>query len=77
MRLDKYLKVSRLMKRRTVAKDVAEKSKIDVNGKPVKPSYQLKIGDEIAIHYAAKTIIVKVSSLAVIKDHLMYDVIQA
>lgn len=77
MRLDKYLKVSRLMKRRTVAKDVAEKSKIDVNGKPVKPSYQLKIGDEIAIHYAAKTIILKVSSLTVIKDHLMYDVIQA
>lgn len=77
MRLDKYLKVSRLMKRRTVAKDVAEKSKIDVNGKSVKPSYQLKIGDEIAIHYAAKTIIVKVSSLTVIKDHLMYDVIQA
>ncbi|MDA0871288.1 MAG: RNA-binding S4 domain-containing protein [Firmicutes bacterium] len=77
MRLDKYLKVSRLMKRRTVAKDVAEKSKIDVNGKPVKPSYQLKIGDEIAIHYAAKTIIVKVSSLTVIKDHLMYGVIQA
>lgn len=77
MRLDKYLKVSRLMKRRTVAKDVAEKSKIDVNGKPVKPSYQLKIGDEIAIHYAAKTIIVKVSSLTVIKDYLMYDVIQA
>jgi ribosomal 50S subunit-recycling heat shock protein len=76
MRLDKYLKVSRLMKRRTVAKDVAEKSKIDVNGKPVKPSYQLKIGDEIAIHYAAKTIIVKVSSLTVIKDHLMYEVIQ-
>lgn len=65
------------MKRRTVAKDVAEKSKIDVNGKPVKPSYQLKIGDEIAIHYAAKTIIVKVSSLTVIKDQLMYDVIQA
>ena len=77
MRLDKYLKVSRLMKRRTVAKDVAEKSKIDVNGKPVKPSYQLKIGDEISIHYAAKTIIVRVTSLTVIKDHLMYDVIQA
>lgn len=77
MRLDKYLKVSRLMKRRTVAKDVAEKSKIDVNGKPVKPSYQLKIGDEITIHYAAKIIIVKVSSLTVIKDQLMYDVIQA
>lgn len=77
MRLDKYLKVSRLMKRRTVAKEVAEKSKIHVNGNPVKPSYQLKIGDEIAIHYAAKTIVVKVSSLVVIKDLLMYDVIQA
>ena len=77
MRLDKYLKVSRLMKRRTVAKDVAEKSKIDVNGKPAKPSHQLKIGDTISIHYASKTIIVKVSSLAHIKDQLMYDVIQA
>ena len=77
MRLDKYLKVSRLMKRRTVAKDAAEKSKIYVNGNPVKPSYQLKVGAEIAIHYAAKTIVVKVSSLVVIKDLLMYDVIQA
>jgi ribosomal 50S subunit-recycling heat shock protein len=40
-------------------------------------SNQVKIGDEIAIHYAAKTIIVRVTSLTVIKDHLMYDVIQA
>jgi ribosomal 50S subunit-recycling heat shock protein len=77
MRLDKFLKVSRLMKRRSVAKDVAEKSKIDVNGKPVKPSYQLKLGDEIALHYAAKTILVKVRSLEPVKDQLMYDVIQA
>ena len=77
MRLDKYLKVSRLMKRRTVAKDVAEKSKIDVNGKPAKPGYQLKLGDNIAIHYATKTIIVKVISLQMMKDQPMYDVIQA
>ncbi|HBD74136.1 MAG TPA: RNA-binding protein [Acholeplasmataceae bacterium] len=77
MRLDKYLKVSRLMKRRTVAKDVAEKSKIDVNGKPAKPGYQLKLGDTIAIHYAVKTIVVKVISLQMMKDQPMYDVIQA
>ncbi|MGB0345281.1 MAG: S4 domain-containing protein [Acholeplasmataceae bacterium] len=65
------------MKRRTVAKDVAEKSKIDVNGKPAKPGYRLKLGDTIAIHYAAKTIIVKVTSFQIIKDRMMYDVIQA
>ena len=46
MRVDKFLKVSRLIKRRTLAKEVAENERILVNGKPVKPSKELKIGDE-------------------------------
>lgn len=63
MRIDKYLKVSRLIKRRTLAKDVTENERILVNGKVVKPSYNLKLGDLISIIYGTKTITVKVKSL--------------
>lgn len=49
MRLDKYLKVSRLIKRRTVANDACDAARITVNGKPAKASYQVKIGDVIEI----------------------------
>ena len=45
MRIDKYLKVSRLIKRRTVANEVADAGRIEVNGRPVKASYNVKIGD--------------------------------
>ena len=47
MRIDKYLKVSRLIKRRTVANEVADAGRILVNGKPAKASYAVKVGDEI------------------------------
>ena len=52
MRLDKYLKVSRLIKRRTVANDACDAARITVNGKPAKASYQVKTGEvlEIAEH---------------------------
>lgn len=63
MRIDKYLKVSRLIKRRTLAKDVTENARILVNWKVVKPSYQLKLDDLISIIYGTKTITVKVKSL--------------
>ena len=65
MRLDKYLKVSRLIKRRTLAKEVAEAERILVNGNLAKPSKDLKIGDEITIEFGNKTVIVKVASLEV------------
>ena len=45
MRLDKYLKVSRLIKRRTVANDACDVGRVTVNGKPAKASYQVKVGD--------------------------------
>ena len=52
MRLDKFLKVSRLIKRRTVANTVSDMGRVLVNGNPAKPAKQLKVGDIIEIEYA-------------------------
>ena len=80
MRLDKFLKVSRIIKRRTVAKEVSDASRINVNGKVAKPSTELKVGDTIEINYYKKKMVVKVLSLAlnVKKDDAdgMYEVIE-
>lgn len=63
MRLDKYLKVSRLIKRRTLAKEVAENERILINGKLARPSKEVKIGDEITIEFGNKSVVVRVCSL--------------
>ena len=63
MRLDKYLKLSRLIKRRTLAKEVASNERILVNGNIAKPSKELKIGDIITIEFGNKIVNVKVTSL--------------
>jgi len=63
MRLDKYLKVSRLIKRRTVAKEVAENERILLNGVVSKPSKDVKVGDIITIEFGTKRVNVKVASL--------------
>lgn len=63
MRLDKYLKVSRLIKRRSVAKEASEDSKVYVNGKVAKPSTTLKINDIIEVHYYKSILKVKVLDL--------------
>ena len=55
MRLDKFLKVSRVIKRRTVANEAADSGRISVNGKIVKPSYEVKIGDIVEIKFGDKT----------------------
>ena len=60
MRLDKYLKVSRLIKRRTVANDACDAEKVSVNGKPARASYDVKTGDVIEINIGAKPLKVKV-----------------
>lgn len=54
MRLDKFLKVSRVIKRRTVANDAADAGRIAVNGKIVKPSYEVKVGDIVEIKFGDK-----------------------
>ena len=60
MRLDKYLKVSRLIKRRTVANEACDAGRVTVNGKPAKASCNVKPGDVIAIQFAQKTVEVQV-----------------
>ena len=50
MRLDKYLKVSRLIKRRTVANEACDNGLVTVNGKPARASYDVKVGDQISLH---------------------------
>lgn len=64
MRLDKYLKVARVFKRRTIAKEVADHQKILVNGRQAKPSTVLKIGDVITVSYGTKQFKIKVLEFA-------------
>ncbi|WP_127534135.1 RNA-binding S4 domain-containing protein [Paenibacillus kobensis] len=64
MRLDKFLKVSRLIKRRTVAKDVSEQGRVWLNGREAKPSSTVKLGDELTIQYGTKLVTVRVERLA-------------
>ena len=64
MRLDKYLKVSRLIKRRTVANDACDGAKVSVNGRPAKASYDVKVGDRIEIQFGARTVAVEVLQVA-------------
>jgi ribosomal 50S subunit-recycling heat shock protein len=79
MRLDKYLKVSRLIKRRTVACEACDGGRVSVNGKTAKPSHDLKENDIIEISFGEKKLKVKVTE---IKEHVqkagaadMYEVI--
>ena len=64
MRLDKYLKVSRLIKRRTVANEACDNARISVNGRPAKASYDVKVGDTISIEFGARPLTVEVLAVA-------------
>ncbi len=63
MRLDKYLKVSRLMKRRTVANEACDAGRVAVNGKPARASYEVKIGDLLEISLGQKVMRVRVAAI--------------
>ncbi len=64
MRLDKYLKVSRLMKRRTVANEACDAGRVEVNGKVARASYEVKVGDVIAITLGTKVMRVRVANVS-------------
>ena len=64
MRIDKYLKVSRLIKRRTVANEASDAGRVSVNGRPVKASYQVKEGDVIEIAFGQRSLKVEVLSVS-------------
>lgn len=80
VRLDKFLKVSRIFKRRTIAKEVSKNGRILINDRVAKPGTELKAGDILEISYGQKTIKVKVMKMA---DHMkkedadsMYELIE-
>lgn len=79
MRIDKFLKVARLLKRRTVANEAVKGGRVSVNGRDVKPSYQLKIGDVAEVRFGDETVKFRVLSLnpVVIKDEAtsLYEII--
>lgn len=64
MRIDKFLKVSRLIKRRTVAKDVSDQGRVWINGRDAKASTQVKVGDELAIQFGQKKVTIRVELLS-------------
>lgn len=80
MRLDKYLKVSRIIKRRTIANEACDGGRVSVNGKTARASYDVKIGDKIEIAFGGRTVTVEVLAVnEVIKKEdasLMYRVIE-
>ncbi|OIK08799.1 RNA-binding S4 domain-containing protein [Bacillus sp. MUM 13] len=63
MRLDKFLKVSRLIKRRTLAKEVADKGRISINGLQAKASSNVKTGDELAVQFGQKRVTVRIEKI--------------
>ena len=63
MRLDKYLKVARIIKRRTVANEACDASHVTVNGRSAKASYEVKLGDIIEISFGARTLRVRVTDI--------------
>ena len=64
MRLDKYLKVSRLIKRRAVANEACDSAHVSVNGKPAKASYNVRLGDVIELRFGQRTLKVEVTAVS-------------
>lgn len=81
MRLDKFLKVSRLIKRRTVANTVSEMGRVLVNGNPAKPAKQLKVGDIIEIEYSnctekVEVLVIPTGNVSIQDSSTLYKVIE-
>ena len=80
MRLDNFLKVSRIIKRRTVANEACDAGRVSVNGRPVKASYDVKVGDLLEIAFGSRTVKAEVLNVAEVikKDEapLLYRIIE-
>ena len=80
MRLDKYLKVSRIIKRRTIANEACDAGRVSVNGRPVRASYDGQLGDILEISFGTRTVKAEVLSVIEVirKDDaaMMYKIIQ-
>jgi ribosomal 50S subunit-recycling heat shock protein len=80
MRLDKFLKVSRIIKRRTVAKEACDRERVSIGGRPAKAGAEVRVGDEITIRFGESTLNIRVLSLkeSVRKEdaEYMYEVVE-
>ena len=76
MRLDKFLKVSRIIKRRTVANEAADGGRISVNGRVVKPSYEVKVGDIVEIKFGDKTSNFKIVAIPTVQGKNMPQMVE-
>ena len=80
VRLDKFLKVSRIIKRRTLSKEIAESERVLVNNKVAKPSTRLKVGDLITVEFGTRRLVVRVLELRehVLKNdsNMLYEIVK-
>ncbi len=76
MRLDKFLKVSRIIKRRTVANEAADGGRISVNGRVVKPSYEVKVGDIVEIKFGDKISKFKIVAIPTVQGKKMPQMVE-
>ena len=76
MRIDKFLKVSRVIKRRTVANEAADGGRISVNGRVVKPSYEVKVGDIVEIKFGDKTSKFKIVAIPTVQGKNMPQMVE-
>lgn len=76
MRLDKFLKISRVIKRRTIANEVASAGRVKLNGKVVKPSVEVKVGDVIEIQFGDKTSRFQITQIPKVQGKNMGELIQ-
>ena len=67
MRIDKWLKVSRILKRRTISQELAKNDRVEINGKMVKPSTEVHVGDEVSVRFGSRRITVRVNSVEEVK----------
>ncbi len=79
MRVDKYLKVSRILKRRTISKELAENQRIEINGKTAKPGHEVHAGDLVTISFGNRKLTIRVLSTEEVKKKAdaqdMYEVV--
>lgn len=76
MRLDKFLKISRVIKRRTIANEVIDTGRVKVNGKVVKPSYEVKIGDIVEIRFGDKISKFEITYIPEVTGKITFEMIK-
>lgn len=76
MRLDKFLKMSRIIKRRTIANEAADNGRVSINGKIVKPSYDVKVGDLVEIKFGDKVSKFEILKIPTVQSKDVTDIIK-